>query len=477
MRSDLTDYMGGRPIRSSASRLVGVLLGAMLLVLMPLMDAEARRAVVLTIDGVVGPASADHVVRELAAVTPGDTGLVVLRLDTPGGLDISMREIIRAILASPVPVAVYVAPSGSRAASAGTFIVYAGAVAAMAPGTNLGAATPIQIGMMPLSPGGKPEKPFIATDRKDDEEVRKDKTDNADFPQVQDAETRKIVSDAIAYIRSLADLHGRNADWAAEAVRGGVSLPAREALKLRVIDVIADDVPDLLRKIDGRTVVVAGKTMRLETVGLDISTVNPDWRTGLLNVITNPNVAYLLMLLGIFGLAIELSTPGAVLPGIIGGISLLTALFAFNTLPIDYAGAALVLLGIAFMIGEVFIGSFGAIGAGGIVALALGSIIMFRPSAMETGVSLPLIAVTTIVAAGFFILILVMLLRSRHRPVITGSEAMLGAEGETIRWQGTAGTIQINGEIWNAQAGQPLKPGARIRVVARKNLVLTVEPI
>jgi len=454
-----------------------MLLGAILLVLTPLMDAQARRAIVLSIDGAVGPATADHVVRELAAVTPNDTDLVILRLDTPGGLDTSMREIIRAILASPVPVVVYVAPSGSRAASAGTFIVYAAAVAAMAPGTNLGAATPIQIGVTPPPPAGKPEQSPPGVGRKDDEETHKEKPAGSSVSQAQDAETRKVISDAIAYIRSLADLHGRNADWAADAVRGAASLPAREALKLGVIDVVADDVQDLLRKIDGRTAVVAGKTVRLETTGLDVVVVKPDWRTGLLSVITNPNVAYLLMLLGIFGLAMELSTPGAVLPGVIGGISLLTALFAFNTLPVDYAGAALVLLGVAFMIAEVFIGSFGAIGAGGIVALVLGSIIMFRPSALETGVSLPLIAITAVLVTGFFILILILLLRSRRRRVITGSEAMIGAEGEAVGWQGTSGTIQVKGEIWHARADRALKPGTRIRVVARKDLVLTVEPI
>ena len=393
---------------------------------------------------------------------PGDTGLFVLRLDTPGGLDTSMRAIIRAILASPIPVAVYVAPSGARAASAGTYILYAGAIAAMAPGTNLGAATPIQIGKLPSQPAGQPEKPAAG---------------DTDTRQGQDTESRKMVNDAVAYIRSLAELHGRNADWAAEAVRGAVSLPALEAQKLQVVDVIASDVPDLLRKIDGRTAIVAGRTERLATAGLEVVTVNPGWRTELLAIITDPNIAYLLMLLGILGLVLELSTPGAVLPGVIGGISLLTALFAFNLLPIDYAGAALVLLGLALMVAEAFIGAFGAIGAGGIVAFAMGSIIMFRRTAAGSGLSLPLVAAATVVAAGFLILALSLLLRARRRRVITGREAMIGAEGDAVEWRESEGTIRVKGEMWRARASRPLRPGEHIRVVAREGLILTVEPM
>ncbi len=451
-------------------RLVGLLVGAMLALLATLTDAAGRRAVVLEIDGAIGPAVADYVVRELGTISPDDTGLVVLRMDTPGGLDTSMREIIRAILASPVPVAVYVAPGGARAASAGTYILYAGAVAAMAPGTNLGAATPIRLGGTP-PPTGQPTQPTS------DETEGKTKTSDASTRQPQDAESRKMVNDAVAYIRSLAELHGRNADWAAEAVREAVSLSASEALKLRVIDVIADDVPDLLRKIDGRTAIVAGKAGRLSTVGLDAETLAPNWRIRLLAVITNPNVAYLLMLLGVYGLIFELANPGAVLPGVIGGISFLVALFALNLLPVDYAGAALVLLGIALMVAEAFIGSFGVIGAGGIVAFTIGSIIMFPSNAPEFGLSFSVVAAAAIVTGGLLLLVLGMLLRSRRKRVITGSEAMIGAEGEAVEWQGDNGRIRVLGEIWYARSPRPLQPGARIRVVGREDLVLTVEPM
>jgi membrane-bound serine protease (ClpP class) len=430
--------------------------------------AAARQADVLEIDGAITPAITDYVVRELRAVKPDQTALVVLRIDTPGGLDTSMREIIRAILASPVPVAAYVAPSGARAASAGTYITYASAIAAMAPGTNLGAATPIQIGG-PGLPGGKPEPA-----KKPEGEGAKDGAGEPAVPG--DAESRKILNDAVAYIRGLADLHGRNADWATDAVRNAVSLPASEALELHVIDVIADDVPDLLRKIEGRTVTAAGGKVRLETAGLDVVTIAPDWRTEFLAVITNPNIAYMLMLLGIAGLFFELTTPGAVLPGVVGAISLALALFALNLLPVDYAGAALVLLGIAMMVAEAFIGAFGVIGLGGVVAFVIGSIIMFHPNAPGLGLSLSVVIGASVVTAGFFLLGVGLLLRSRRRPVVTGGESLIGAEGTVVAWKDGEGTIRVQGEIWKARGAAAVQPGARVCVVARDGLVLTVEP-
>jgi membrane-bound serine protease (ClpP class) len=449
-----------------ARQAVGVLVGAVVAILLSLTDAAAAgRAAVLEIEGAIGPAIAEYVVRELRGMKPGETGLVILRLDTPGGLDTSMREIIRAILASPVPVAAYVAPSGARAASAGTYITYASAIAAMAPGTNLGAATPIQLGGQPPPPGEPQKQPNDG------------QAAGVPVQPPLDAESRKIVNDAVAYIRSLAEVHGRNADWAADAVRGAVSLPASEALKLQVIDVMADDIPDLLRKIDGRSAIVAGKPERLATAGLEVVTVAPDWRTQLLAVITNPNVAYLLMLVGAYGLIFELANPGAVLPGVIGGISLLVALFALNLLPVDYAGAGLLLLGIALMVAEAFIGSFGVIGAGGIAAFAIGSVIMFHSNAPGFGLSLSLVAAATIVTAGLLVLGLAMLLRSRRRRVITGSEAMLGAEGEAVEWDGEQGRVRVKGEIWLARALHPVRPGMRVRVVSREDLKLTVEPM
>ena len=306
--------------------LLAMLVATQLLATLAVPAPAAERALVLDIDGAIGPAVADYVVRELRGATPGDVGVVVLRMDTPGGLDTSMRQIISAILASPVPVVTYVAPSGARAASASTYIAYASAIAAMAPGTNIGAATPVQIGSPMLSGGGAEQK-----------QSQQNKTDESG-----DTETRKIVNDAVAYIRSLAALNGRNADWAADAVRSAASLPAADALSLHVIDVIADDVPDLLHQIDGRTVKIASKPLRLATAGLDVVSVPPDWRTELLALVTDPNVAFILLLIGVYGLILEFFNPGAVAPGLIGAISFFVALYALALLPINYAGVALV---------------------------------------------------------------------------------------------------------------------------------------
>jgi membrane-bound serine protease (ClpP class) len=423
--------------------------------------AAADRAVVLEINGVIGPAIADYVVRELRAAKPDEVGIVVLRMNTPGGLDSSMREIVSAVLASPVPVATFVAPSGARAASAGTYIAYASAIAAMAPGTNIGAATPIQLGGNPLSPGGSEQK----------------QQEPGKSGEPADTETRKIVNDAVAYIRSLAVLNGRNADWAVDAVRSAASLPASDALTLHVIDVIANDVPDLLRQIDGRTVTVAGKSLRLATAGLNVVTVPPDWRTGLLTLVTNPNVAFILMLIGIYGLILEFFTPGAVAPGLVGAISLVIALYALAFIPINYAGAALVLIGIALMVAEVHIGAFGAIGGGGIVAFVIGALLMFPSRVPGFALSGAVIIGAAAASAAFLLLALAALLRSRRRPVVTGSEALIGAQGEAVFWQGAEGRVRIKGEIWRARADEPVGSGAAVKVVRRDGLVLLVEPI
>ncbi|HKF09473.1 MAG TPA: nodulation protein NfeD [Xanthobacteraceae bacterium] len=460
LRADRTDFV---LIRCATRALV---LGILFLHALSAEPAVAAKAVVLQIDGAIGPAVADYIVRELRGISQADTRVVVLRMNTPGGLDTSMREIIRAILSSPVPVAAYVAPSGARAASAGTYITYASAIAAMAPGTNLGAATPIQLGGTPRLPGGAPQQ-------KDKEKGSGGDT-SASGPA--DTETRKAINDAVAYIRGLAELNGHNADWAAEAVRTAVSLPASEALKLNVIDVIADDVPDLLRKLDGRTVKVAGKPQTLATADLEIVTAAPDWRTELLAVITDPNVAFILLLIGTYGLIFEFLNPGAVAPGLIGAISLLVALYALNLLPINYAGAALVMLGIGLMVAEAHIGSFGVIGVGGIVAFVIGAIMMFPPGAPGFALSLSVVAGATAVTAALFLLVLTMLLRSRRRPVVTGKEGLLGAEGEVVAWNGEEGRVRVHGEIWRARAQRPLQPGARLKVINREGLVLVVEP-
>jgi membrane-bound serine protease (ClpP class) len=420
-----------------------------------------KQALVLDINGAIGPAIADYVVRHLQSARPDEVGLVILRMNTPGGLDSSMREIDAAILASLVPVVTYVAPNGARAASAGTYIAYASSIAAMTPGTNIGAATPIQLRGPSFLPGGGSQQPGQGKENP---------------AEPEDAESRKIMNDAAAYIRGLAELHGRNAEWAVEAVRTAASLPASEALKLHVIDAIADDVPDLLRQIDGHTAWVAGKTERLMTAGLNVVPAPPDWRTEMLAVITNPNVAFILMLLGIYGLLFEFLNPGAVAPGLIGGLSLLVALYALNLLPINYAGAALVLLGIGLMVAEVHIGSLGLIGVAGVAAFVIGAILMFPGGTPGLALSLPVLVAASAASAAFFILALAVLLRSRRRAVVTGAEAMLGAEGETLFWQGTEGRVRVRGEVWRARAKGPLEPGMRVKVIAREGLVVVVEP-
>jgi membrane-bound serine protease (ClpP class) len=441
-----------------------LILAAAMLAVQPIggpTGAAAERALVLEIDGAIGPPLADYIVRELRAARPDEVGIVVLRMNTPGGLDTSMRQIVSAILASPVPVATYVAPNGARAASAGTYIAYASAIAAMAPGTNIGAATPIQLAGSPLNPSGHARQ--------------KEKPETAGEPE--DVETRKIVNDAIAYIKSLAAISGRNADWAVDAVRSAASLPAAEALSLHVIDVIADDVPDLLRKIDGRTVNVAGKPQVLATAALEAVNDPPDWRTELLGLVTNPNVAFILMLIGVYGLILEFFNPGAVAPGLIGAISLLVALYALALLPISYAGAALVLLGVALMIAEAHIGAFGALGVGGIAAFVIGALMMFPTRAPGFTLSAGVIAGAAIGSAALFILVLAALVRSRKHPVVTGSEALVGAEGETVAWEGSEGRVRVQGEIWRARADAALAAGSRVRVVGRDGLVLRVENI
>jgi membrane-bound serine protease (ClpP class) len=451
--------------RRLASLLLAISAGAALieLTLPGTPAAAAERAVVLEINGAIGPPIADYVARELNAAASSGVRLVILRMNTPGGLDTSMRQINSAILASPVPVVTYVAPNGARAASAGTYIAYASQIAAMAPGTNIGAATPVQFGGSPLFPSDQKSQ----KDQKDQKEAK---------PGESDTETRKIVNDAIAYIRSLAAVSGRNADWAADAVRSASSLPASEALSLHVIDVIADDVPDLLRKIDGREVTIAGKPARLATAGLEIETHPPDWQTELLMLVTNPNVAFILMLIGVYGLIFEFFNPGAVAPGLIGAISLVVAFYALAFMPINYAGAALVLFGVALMIAEVHIGAFGALGVGGIAAFVIGAVMMFPAQVPGFSLSHGVVAVTALGSAALLLLALAAVL-GRRRPIATGHEALIGAEGETVSWQDGEGRVRVKGEIWLARSDAALTAGSRVKIVGRDGLVLRVHDI
>ena len=405
------------------------------------------------LEGAIGPSSAHFARRSIERAATDGTQLVVLQMDTPGGLDTSMREIIKSILASPVPVAVFVAPGGARAASAGTFILYAAHAAAMAPGTNLGAASPVSIG------GG------MAPQGKDEKEGKK----------AEDTMTRKVTNDAVAYIQGLAELRGRNAAWAERAVREGVSLPSHEALKMKVIDLVAADVPDLMKKLDGRTVAVLEEKRTLQTARAELRHVEIDWRTRLLALITNPSVAYLMILVGIYALIFEFMNPGLILPGVVGAIALLLALYALHLLPVNYAGLALILLGIALMAAEAFAPSFGVLGIGGLAAFAIGSVLLIEDTALpDFRIPYALIGGVAAASAAFMVLVLAMLARSRKRAVVSGREFMVGAPAEALDDFETEGWVRVQGERWRGRVPRPVRRGQKLRVTGMRGLVLDV---
>jgi len=425
---------------------------------------------VVPLRGAIGPASADFVARALARAAEQHAQLIVLQIDTPGGLDLSMRQIIKDILASPVPVAAFVAPSGARAASAGTYILYASHVAAMAPGTNLGAATPVNIGAPEAVPG-QPKKPGDVRSKEPGEEPAADK---ATEPS---AMTRKQVHDAAAYIRSLAQLRGRNAAWGERAVREAVSLSADEALKERVIDLTARDVPDLVAKLDGRKVSTASGERVLATANAEFVPIEPDWRTRFLSIITDPSVALLLLMAGVYLLIFEFMSPGLALPGVLGAISLLLGLFALQMLPVNYAGLGLVLLGLTFMVAEVFLPAYGSLGVGGIVAFAVGAVMLIDTDVPGFGIPPALIGGLVIASGLFLFLVLGVAVKARRRPVVTGDDELFGSIGVTLEDVDTEGWARVHGEQWRVVSAVPLKRGQSVRIVARSGLTLSVQPI
>jgi len=439
--------------------------------------ADSGSAAVLEINGAIGPATSRYVVHGLETARQNGSRIVVLQLDTPGGLDSSMRDIIRAILASPLPVVSYVSPSGARAASAGTYILYASHVAAMAPATNLGAATPVAIGGDSQAPA--PPVAPAAPGRHDDggNAPRADKDKNDDAAALPgSAMERKVVNDAVAYIRGLAELRGRNAEWAEQAVRGAASLSANAALDAKVIDVIARDLPDLLARIDGREVHIDNRSVKLATRDLSLVHMKPDWRTELLAVITNPTVAYGLMVIGIWGLLLEGYNPGAVLPGVTGAVCLLIALFAFQILSVNYAGLALVAVGTGMIIAEFFFPAYGSLGIGGLIAFVVGSLILFDSDVPGLNVGRPVIAACATVGALMIGGIVYLATRAMRHPVVTGAQAMIGDSAEVLADFSGRGRVRYGGELWNARSQGALRAGEQARIVKVEGLTLWVEP-
>jgi membrane-bound serine protease (ClpP class) len=426
-------------------------------------SAAVGGAVMLEIRDAIGPATSRYFVQTLQAAQRRGSTLLILELDTPGGLDTSMREMIQATLASPIPVVVYVAPSGARAASAGTYLLYASHIAAMAPATNLGAATPVQI----IGTASPPDPTPASGDKGT-------KTPPAAEPA--DTHERKAINDAVAYIRSLAELRHRNADWAELAVRQAASLSANQALAQHVIDLVATDVADLLGQLDGREVSTQGGTVTLATRHMPIEHVSADWRTELLAVLTNPNVAYLLLLIGIYGLLLEGYNPGAVLPGVAGAICLLLALYSFQILSVNYAGLALMLLGVALIAAEGFIGSFGALGVGGIVAFVIGSILLLDRSVPGFAIAWPLIGAMGFAGALIALAIVAYAVRARTRPVVTGVDQLLNETALAVADFEQAGLVRVRGELWQAVAREPIKCGEPLRILRIDGLTLQVEP-
>jgi membrane-bound serine protease (ClpP class) len=413
-----------------------------------------------------------YIEQSIADAADQRSAVVILEMDTPGGLDTSMRDIIKAILASPVPVVTYVAPSGARAASAGTYILYASHLAAMAPATNLGAATPISIGGEPSAPPAAPSVNPADDKKPGDDRKQKD-------PEATVAGTaleRKAINDAVAYIRALAQLRGRNADWAEAAVRGAASLSADDALEQHVIDIVAKDVPDLLRQLQGRKVKAMDHESVLETRAVAVRSVVPDWRTRVLLILTHPTIAYGLLLVGIYGLLLEGYNPGAVLPGVAGALALLLGLYGLQLLAVNYAGLALMALGIGLIVAEFFMPAFGSLGVGGLAAFVIGSIMLFDPHASGQRVALPLI-VGIAVAGGLVIVTIAWLAaRARRRPMSTGVETMIGAPVEAISDCQVQCVVRYGGELWNARSAGPLRAGQQARIVKVVEMTLWVVP-
>ena len=426
------------------------LLLLLLLIILPLFAATPM-IIKLDIKGAIGPATSNYLKDGMAFATSQNAQIILIELDTPGGLATSMREMIQEILNSPIPVVTYVYPKGARAASAGTYLLYASHVAAMAPGTNLGAATPINL--MPSTKVADSNSSAISTLEK------------------------KVINDSVAYIKSLAELNERNASWAQEAVKEAKSISAEDALKFGVIDLMAETTTQLLSKLDGKLVNISGNIVTLKTDGAVIHNFEPDWKTRFLSIITNPNIAYIFLLIAIYGIFFELINPGAIIPGVVGLISGVIALYSLNMIPFNYAGLLLIILGISFMVGEVFVSGFGILGIGGVVAFTFGSLLLFDAQTLGSGISIPLIIAFSLVSLAFFILVMRLFFKSRSTKIVTGAEEMIGSIAEVIESNENGYLVHCHGETWSATSPDKLIVGQRVQVIELSGLILKIKPI
>ena len=421
----------------------------LLLTLLPLF-AQSSLVVKLEIKGAIGPASSEYLKEGMAFARERNAQMMLIELDTPGGLSSSMREMIQSITNSSIPVVTYVYPKGAHAASAGTYLLYASHIAAMSPGTNLGAATPVSL--MPSPSGVDSNGSNISTLEK------------------------KVTNDAVAYIKSLAELNERNVSWALSAVEEAKSISASDALKFGVIDLIAQSREELFKKLDGRSVVIFGKIVTLNTKNATLQSFEPSWKSRFLSTITNPNIAYILLLLAIYGIFFELMNPGSIFPGVIGVISGVIALYALNMMPFDYAGLLLILLGIALMVAEVFVAGFGILGIGGVIAFAFGSLLLFDADTLGQSVSIPLIIAFTLSSLAFFVLVMKLFLSSRSAKVVSGADEMIGAAAKVVDVREDGYLVHCHGEIWSALSESKLSIGQDVEVVELLGLVLKVIP-
>ena len=439
---------------------------------------RSSRVLVITVDGPINPVTAEYIDKGLAEAAEREVDLLVLRLDTPGGLMSSMRTIVKSILGSPVPVAVYVSPSGARAASAGVFITMAAHVAAMSPGTNIGAAHPVNIGGG--NPFSKKKKEEDAEDKKskegEKEDSEEDKESQDETLSDESVMAQKVINDTVAFVKSIAEINGRNAEWAERSVRESISSTEREALEENVIDLVAENLDKLLEEIDGRTVRIDGEEVTLTVAGADIDEMPMDLRQRILAAVSDPNIAYLLMMLGVYGLFFELANPGVILPGVLGGIFLILAFFSFQVLPVNYAGVLLIGVGLILFILEIKVVSYGMLSVGGILSTFLGSIMLMDSIEPYYRISRTLIFGVTGLTALFFLVGLGFAFKVQRRKVVTGIEGLIGTTGETTTEVDPEGKVKVHGEIWSAVSDTPIPAGKRIKVINMDGMVVRVEP-